>query len=216
MRSISRIAAALMVAAVIAAGCGDDGGVDQATVDSVVDDLIDESTAQPDNSDAEDPSEVVEDPPVETEDPPVVDDVPPAPMPVDNCVILRHYQAEGLFEAPYYTTVTTLIDLTGDEEVTVVMPDDNEFSLSVWPTDDVDGVGQIDIDFPVAGPGDVILPQIFVDGEPIHPELQANFWDGNTSFVAAGADIRDEEIYPTPACNMGYMVQVDPSTLGFG
>ena len=140
----------------------------------------------------------------------------PAPVPEDSCVLFRHYQATGLFDAPYYTTVMVLIDLTGEEEITVVMPDGREYDLSVWPTDDVNGIGEIDVNFPVDGPGDVVLPEIYVDGEAIHPDLQANFWDGNDGFIAAASEIRDEEKYPVAGCTVPYMVQVDPGSLSIG
>jgi hypothetical protein len=56
-------------------------------------------------------------------------------------------------------------------------------------TDDVDGIGLIGMDFEVWGPGEVLLPEISVDGVPMHKELQAQFWSDNDRFVAAGSGV---------------------------
>jgi hypothetical protein len=56
-------------------------------------------------------------------------------------------------------------------------------------TDDVDGIGLIGMDFEVWGPGEVLLPEISVDGVPMHKELQAQFWSDNDRSVAAGAGV---------------------------
>ncbi|MEZ5247555.1 MAG: hypothetical protein R2707_20875 [Acidimicrobiales bacterium] len=207
MRSITRIVGALAVVLVIAAACSDDA-VDQVQVDDVVDDLLDEG-AETSTPESEDPPSDAEEPPAEPEEPPAV----VVAEPEDNCVILRHYQATGLFDtAPYYVTVTTRIDIVEDDEVTVTMPGDVEFDLGVWPTDDVEGIGQIDVNFPVFGPGPVGLPEVMVNGEPLG--LADLFWGGNTSFEAAGADVRDEEIYgKTIPCTAPYMVQIDPNSI---
>ena len=208
-----RMLAVFTVLVVVAAACSGDPEEDQAIVDEIVDDLIEESADPPDPEPDPDPETGTETDEPETTpevvDPePEPDPEPDLPIVQDNCVILRHYQAVGVFDAPYYVTVTTAIDLTDEDEVTVVMPDGNEFEFGVWSTDD-DGPGQIDVDFPVFAPGDVVLPEIYVNGEPIHPDLQTEFWDGNSSFVAASSEIRDEEIYPTPPCTQPYFIQVE-------
>lgn len=221
-RLITRLFVVLAAFSLVAAACGDDDTVDQAQVDDIVDDLIDESTDESTDDgepETEDPPADAEDPPADAEDPPADSEDPPAPVaavPEDNCVILRHYQATGLFDtAPYYVTITTLVDITEDDEITVMMPGDLEFDLGVWPTDDIDGIGQVDVNFPVFGPGQVDLPDVMVNGESLG--LSDLFWGGNTSFVAAGADVRDEEIYgKSIPCTSPYMVQVDPSTLSGG
>jgi hypothetical protein len=214
MGSIKRIIGALAIVLVVAAACSDDS-VDQAQVDDVVDDLLEGSTDDSATNSDEAPAES-EDPPVDSEEPPAESEEPPAPIaavPEDNCVILRHYQATGLFDtAPYYVTVTTQIDVTDDDQVTVTMPGDVEFDLGVWPTDDVEGIGQVDVNFPVFGPGPVDLPDVMVNGESLG--LADLFWGGNTSFVAAGADVRDEEVYgKSIPCTSPYMVQIDPGSI---
>ena len=73
----------------------------------------------------------------------------------------------------------------------------------------------IDVRFPVFGPGQVDLPEIFVNGEQL--DLLTLYWEGNTSFVAAGADIRDEEIYGAALpCTLAYMVMAEVPSLSIG
>ncbi|MFT5202633.1 MAG: hypothetical protein ACI9C1_002027 [Candidatus Aldehydirespiratoraceae bacterium] len=215
-----RMLAVLAAITLIAAACGDNSEEDQATIDEVVDELIDESPAAEPEPEAEPEAEPESD---EPEAEPEPEPEPEAATPVDSCVVLHHYQLSGSFEAPYHTTVFIEIDLTGDEVIEVVNLQNGQNAgtpgkilADSWPTNDVDGIGLIAVRFEVWGPGDVLLPQILIDGEPLHEILEAQFWDGNDGFAAAGADIRDEEIYPVGGCAMSYMVQADTSALGFG
>lgn len=214
MKTVGRVLCALVALSLVAAACGDDGSVDQDTVDSVLDDGGDDAADDSGDDMADDSAD-------DADGDDMADDggddgsVPVAATPSDHCVVLHHYQEPTLFpEAPYYVSVFTDIEITADDVVEVTMPNGEDFEL-LTRVSDGEAIGGIDVFFPVFGPGQVELPQITINGEPL--DLSTMYWEGNTGFVAAGAEVRDEEIYGAALpCTLAYMVMVEPPSLSTG
>jgi len=211
-----RLISALAVFVLLAAACSDDGGVDQATVDSVVDDITDDSTDNSDDPPADDPP--ADDPPAD--DPPADDppaDDPPADDPPEDpgievtsaCVFFRHYSNSSFEGFPYHATIIVNTTAAGDSiEATHALSTEAHFTTGA------DGGGNgFDVNWPIQGPGDVDFPsEILIDGVDVMGTLVSDFFEGQTGFVAAAAEFTDEWIVPDP-CGFDIFLPVG-NTLG--
>jgi hypothetical protein len=220
MRLLTKLAVLLMAFALIAAACSesaddtdasDDTSDDDATADDDTsdddstddndstgdDDTSDDDTSDDDSGDDTSDDDTSDD---DTSDDDTGDDAPMGVTFVDACIVLMHFGHPDFPTAPYHAFLFTVAGATEDTVVEATLPD-REVRTSVLP-----GAG-IDVYWPVFEPGTFDLPTITVDGEGVDQMIADDFLDSMRTYLAEGADVRDEPIVPVP-CGVSYMVPV--------
>ena len=220
MTRIRRLLLMFAALALFAAACGDDTDtISQEAVDQLLEDDDPEPDPEPEpersSSDPEETVEEAESQEAEEEADEPEPEEPAGPTVTDACLLLRHYNT-GLFPAaPYQADI--LFDLASGAEAAVAgatHPDPTiGIEAMVFPGAAESPAGGT-ISWEVWAPGPVDMPDsITVDGEEISDQIYDGFFGGERSFVAASAEIRDEELIVVP-CEIPYMVMVDPGSLG--